>query len=373
MPPEFYMFDAAALPDDLHTPETPADRWLERCQTAGAEGFPANSLAARSPLDGFTHLERIVGVPSYLMLNVLPFALPLALVLPARFLLLPLSLYAGALLAAALPFIYFYRNSVGGILAPRNGGPRVGQYLYTERNTAKYLSLRLVWPRSVHEKPRGRPVLFLAVPHGFAPLGITGYSLWSKLFGPLCRWTCAPVVLKIPIVGGFMRRVGYIAAEKRAIEDALVKKGESVGVVLDGIAGMFCPGTASEEVAFVRSRKGIIKIALRAGATIVPVYGFGHTSLYRIVADPFGLLRALSCKLDTSVVLGIGRWCWPLGPPHRIAVTIALGEPIDCPHIDAPAVSDVDEWHARLLAGFKAVFDTHKAACGAAHKQLRFV
>ena len=143
--------------------------------------------------------------------------------------------------------------------------------------------------------------------------------------------------------------------------------------VLDGIAGMFYPGNAAEEVAYVKSRKGIVKIALRSGATIVPVFGFGHNDLFRIVTDPFGLLRALSIRLDTSVVLGVGRWFWPLGPPRRVPVTMALGEPIECPQMDEPMASDVDEWHAKLLAGFKAVFDTHKVACGAPHKQLRFV
>jgi len=152
-----------------------------------------------------------------------------------------------------------------------------------------------------------------------------------------------------------------------------VKREESVGVILDGVAGMFYPGDARTENVFVLQRKGIIKIALRAGACIVPVYGFGHTKLWTIVTDPFGFLRSLSIKLDTSIVLCLGRWGWPLGAAKRSPVTIALGEPIDCPKLDAPTNQQVEEYHARLLDGYRALFKAHKAACGEAEKELKFV
>ena len=44
-------------------------------------------------------------------------------------------------------------------------------------------------------------------------------------------------------------------------------------------------------------RKGIVKIALRKGAPLVPAYCFGHTELWTIVTDPLGILQAtpLNC------------------------------------------------------------------------------
>ena len=46
-------------------------------------------------------------------------------------------------------------------------------------------------------------------------------------------------------------------------------------------------------------RKGIVKIALRKGAPLVPAYCFGHTELWTIVTDPLGILQAtsLNCPL----------------------------------------------------------------------------
>jgi len=249
------------------------------------------------------------------------------------------------------------------------------QYLYTERNTSKYLSLRFVWPKSVADNisSKSKPVIFCTVPHGVAPIGITAYPVWSKLFNDkLCHWTCAPVILQLPIVSFFMKSVGYVPAKAKSITDTLTKKEENIGIILDGIAGMF-QQRQHEEIAHIRARKGIVKIALRAGVPIVPVYGFGHTSLYRVVVDPFGILEFLSAKLQVALTPFFGRWGWFLGPPVRkSAVCLCLGEPVDCPQMDDPSKEDIDKYHKQLLEHYEQVFDQHKAAYGWEDKKLKF-
>lgn len=170
------------------------------------------------------------------------------------------------------------------------------------------MNIQFVWPESLHrplmEEKVGtnnlhQPMIFCAIPHGAAPMGITAYPIWSKLFNNrLCHWTCAPVVLKLPIIKDYMRQIGYIPAKSTHILDALTKKEDNIGIILDGIAGMF---QSQNEIAHVNARKGIVKIALRAGAPLIPVYGFGHTSLWKVVVDPFGILEKLSVKMDVSL------------------------------------------------------------------------
>ena len=90
-----------------------------------------------------------------------------------------------------------------------------------------------------------------------------------------------------------MRRYcGYVPATAKSIDRVLSKGDQSVGLILDGIEGMFM-SSSKEEVGCVLKRKGIIKIALRAGVPIVPVYCFGHTALWTVLADPFGILQAI--------------------------------------------------------------------------------
>ena len=72
---------------------------------------------------------------------------------------------------------------------------------------------------------------------------------------------------------------------------------------------MFANATngGDQEVAAINTRKGICKIALRANVAIVPIYGFGHTGIYDVWVDPFGILRFLSAKLHMSLTPFFGR------------------------------------------------------------------
>lgn len=86
-----------------------------------------------------------------------------------------------------------------------------GQYIFTERNNQKYLSMKVVWPAAFDQYVgRGQPVIFSMIPHGAAPLGVTCYPLWTKFCGVLCHWTTAPIVLKLPLVGGVLRCATHV-------------------------------------------------------------------------------------------------------------------------------------------------------------------
>jgi 1-acyl-sn-glycerol-3-phosphate acyltransferase len=217
------------------------------------------------------------------------------------------------------------------------------------------------------------PMIFCLIPHGVAPFGATAYPVWSKLWSDkLCHWTAAPAVLSIPIVSYYLKAIGYIPAKGKNIHETLTKKEENVGIFLDGIAGMF-QTHANEETAYVKSRKGVIKIAMRAGAKIVPVYAFGHTSLWTVIVDPMGVMEKLSNHLGVSLTPFFGRWGWFLGPPRRVPITVVCGEPITCPLLENPTKEQVDEYHQKMLDAYQQVFDKHKEAYGWEKRELKFV
>lgn len=215
----YYKFDYAGLPDELFHKDIPLEKWLQTSTTTvDKRGFPANSLNKLEPLDRQVELERICGISLYMATNVLPFALCF---------LIPLSIYSFIIRQALWGFFaymgilfvvenyyfkpYFlkqYKQSFK--MDPKD--VKTNQYLFTERNTCKYLSMNYVWPKSVHRPALAeKPVIFCAVPHGVGPFGIVAYPLWSKVWSDkICHWTTAPVVLKIPLVSYFMRMIGYI-------------------------------------------------------------------------------------------------------------------------------------------------------------------
>ena len=380
--PEYYKFDIGQLPDDLYRPEVPVSKWLATTTSVGAEGFPPNSLNILHPISWDVNAERMLGIALYMAWNVLPFAFPLLVLLAYFFPACRPVLYFVIVYVAVLDLVhrfFFMPYFVGkyalegtGFLSLLGDSIKSNQFLYTERNITKYLSISFVWNKGMQRPAmENTPLIFCAVPHGVAPIGITAYPLWSRLWNDrLCHWTAAPLVLKIPLVGYFMKKIGYIPAAQKPILEALTKKEENVGIILDGIDGMFQP--ANEEIAVVKKRKGIVKIALKAGVPMVPVFGFGHTALWTVFVDPFGLLRQLSHYLGASLTPFFGRYGWFLGPPRRIPVTVVLGTPVKCPQVAEPTQEQIDKYHQQLLDSYQELFETHKIAYGWGHKHLKF-
>ena len=315
----FYKFCAAELPDELFQNKIDVKQWIGSYEienesenddtitplrplwmktTSAINGFHSGTLNTVLPLqDKMVDYERCVGITLYMIGNVTPFLIPVLLLIywcisytyqqeqeqeqESQQLLLQLILksiiqflvlYQGTLfLIERFWFVPYFLKKYNFDHTDHKNSPKQSQYLFTERNTTKYCSLSYVWPSSIH-----RPVLeqtnviYCLIPHGLAPYGIVGYPYWSKIWNDkLCSWTCAPVLLKLPLIGSYMKSIGYIPAKSKNILDALTKKDVNVGIILDGIDGMF-HSTSNDEVGAILKRKGIIKIALKAGVPIIP-------------------------------------------------------------------------------------------------------
>ena len=90
----------------------------------------------------------------------------------------------------------------------------------------------------------------------------------------------------------------------------------------------------------------LARLAVLTGTPIVPCYCFGQTRLVRTVTDPFGLMMWLSRLLRVSLVVPLGRRCFPI--PARTPCTIALGQPIPVTPLaagDEGFAAEVLCWH----------------------------
>uniref|UniRef100_A0A383W0X4 Acyltransferase n=1 Tax=Tetradesmus obliquus TaxID=3088 RepID=A0A383W0X4_TETOB len=96
----------------------------------------------------------------------------------------------------------------------------------------------------------------------------------------------------------------------------LLKLG-SVGLVPGGIAEMFMSEESHEEIK-LRDRKGFVRIAVEAGADLVPCYHFGNSRLFG-----WGPKSLEPLARRHRVALGFlkGRWGLPLPLPERISVS----------------------------------------------------
>lgn len=84
------------------------------------------------------------------------------------------------------------------------------------------------------------------------------------------------IFFKVPLLSPVLTWFGCWDATQSNVR-TLMRRGSCV-LLPDGIAGVF-HSSRHREVVYVQSRKGFVRLALEEGATLVPVYCFGHSQV----------------------------------------------------------------------------------------------
>lgn len=234
----------------------------------------------------------------------------------------------------------------------------------------KYFSYRFVWSNDDDAVSQASPAWYGAgPPHGVLPLanllsipGINSFCFRPFVGAP------ASVVFHTPFLR-YMTLFGAVDVGGKSMAKAAAA-GTCVGIVPDGIAGIFKTKEA-DEVVYLRSRKGLAKLALRTGVPILPAYSVGNTAVFGAWFDPFGVMEALSRKAQASMFIYWGRFGLPL--PRRVNITMLFGRPIPVQQVAEPTAAQIDALHEEYLNAIETLFNTHKAALGWGHKTIRFV
>lgn len=208
----------------------------------------------------------------------------------------------------------------------------------------------------------------------FQPHGVVSFcSLCSWIKAPIelrCIQTAvASVVLKVPILKNVMGIYGMTDASSRNVHHIFqTKKGINGCLVLyvGGIAELF-KTCNNEERLYLKNRKGFIKIALRQGVDVIPVYLFGNTCVLSVLKT--GILARLSRKMQVSLTYFWGKWYLPI--PRDDKLLYVRGKPLGLPHIAEPTDKDVEHWHAKYVEEVCRLFNENKEKLPAyKHKQL---
>ncbi|KAK8926506.1 Diacylglycerol O-acyltransferase 2 [Platanthera zijinensis] len=135
----------------------------------------------------------------------------------------------------------------------------------------------------------------------------------------------------------FLRQIwtwmGAIEASRKNFTEYL-EAGYSCVIVPGGIQEMLHMNHDSE-VAFLKSRRGFIRIAMATGRPLVPVFCFGHQSL-----------------LDSLF--------------H-----VVVGKPIELEKNPEPSIEEVNEVQGQFIAAMEDLFERYKANAGYSDLQLR--
>lgn len=217
-----------------------------------------------------------------------------------------------------------------------------------------------------------RATIFCVQPHGvFSFGGASAGVTWAKnWWHPATIPTAvASSVSATPLVKHLVGLFGTCDAATKPMTKRL-SAGKSCVLYIGGIAELFL-ASGSSETLYVKKRKGFIKLALRSGAEVVPVYFLGNTSVLSVVSNR--MLRGFARRTGVTLTWFWG-WRGTLLPrPNKILGV--LGKPLGLPStpIPEPTAEEIDHWHGRYMEEVRRIFDTYKKFNpDYAEKQLEF-
>ncbi|MCJ8750211.1 hypothetical protein PDJAM_G00259920 [Pangasius djambal] len=231
--------------------------------------------------------------------------------------------------------------------------------------------------------------LFGFHPHGVLVAGAFGNfcteaSQFSKLFPGLTPYLLMlPFWFRVPFFRDYIMCGGLVSSEKASMSYLLSRPG-------GGAAAVVAVGGAPESLEArpgaltlqLLQRKGFIKLALKHGAVLVPVFSFGENELFDQMENPVGsalrrvqdrLQRIMGVALPLFHARGVFQYSFGL-LPYRKPIHTVVGRPISVDQNPSPTKEDIESLHQRYMEGLTQLFEENKEKYGIdKDKHLRFI
>lgn len=174
---------------------------------------------------------------------------------------------------------------IASILTPARGMPTVVGWLSPMLNYFKFESIIENEENLKANFVKGKNYIFACQPHGVVSFcgmcsSVNGDPKYRRI-----QTAVASSLLKFPILKNVMGIFSLTDASSSNLRKILKRPGieGSVVIYIGGMAELFKCCRAEERL-FISQRKGFIKLALREGVDIIPIYLFGNTSCLSVVS-----------------------------------------------------------------------------------------
>jgi len=203
--------------------------------------------------------------------------------------------------------------------------------------------------------------IFGFVPHGILALSrVTMYGgIWPSLFPGLeYRVLGATPMFWVPLCREMCLWLGGVDASRSTAEN-LLKSGCSLHIYPGGSKEIFETRPGSKETTLIlKERLGFVKLAIRFGADLVPVVGFGEKEIYHKLHINEDVrkwfLRTL--RIPLLVFWGIG----PTWTPLRRPLATVFGAPIPVTKNPNPTDEEVAKLHQLFIDETEKLFNEYK-------------
>ncbi|BGP21575.1 diacylglycerol O-acyltransferase 1 [Rhodotorula toruloides] len=224
--------------------------------------------------------------------------------------------------------------------------------------------------------PPDRKYVFGYHPHGVIGMGAianfaTDATGFSRLFpGMNPHLLTLQSNFKLPLYRELLLALGICSVSMKSCQNILRQgPGSALTIVVGGAAESLSahPGTADLTL---KRRKGFIKLAIRQGADLVPVFSFGENDIFGQLRNERGTrLHKLQKRFQgvfgftLPLFYGRGLFNYNVGlMPYRHPIVSVVGRPISVQQKDHPTTADLEEVQARYIAELRRIWEDYKDA-----------
>ncbi|KAI0343355.1 DAGAT-domain-containing protein [Trametopsis cervina] len=242
--------------------------------------------------------------------------------------------------------------------------------------------------------PPDRPYVFGYHPHGIIGMGAictfaTEATGFSEAFpGIIPHLLTLATNFNVPFYRDILLALGICSVSKESCTNILSKgAGQAITIVVGGAAESLSahPGTADLTLRkrcvpksylyrhystkdMIPSSLGFIKLAIRSGADLVPVFSFGENDIYQQMPNEKGTtIYTLQKKFQSvfgftlPLFHGRGLLNYNLGlMPYRRRIVAVIGHPIHVEQRDKPSLEEVQRVQTQYIDELMRIWNTYK-------------
>jgi 2-acylglycerol O-acyltransferase 2 len=217
------------------------------------------------------------------------------------------------------------------------------------------------------------PALFAIEPHDVMPFGLfalsdfLGYFPGHKMVGCL-----ASVCFQIPMMRHMYAWLDAASVDKANVEK-LISEGKSPTLCPGGIQEVTYLKSSKECILYLKSRKGMIKLAMKYGVPIVPVLSFGQRNAWKCWVPQQKWIHSFGRQVGFLPMIFFGLFGLPLAQPKPCPIDVIVGLPISMPKLETPSEEEIDARHKLFLEAIERMYTSYQDEFGMEGAVLRII